>query len=49
MCKIDEDEYEELAEYIHMNIPQTLDGAYSWEPYKKEPRLKWLNEQISRL
>jgi hypothetical protein len=37
-----------LEDYLEKNLPSKDFEGYCWPGYKKEPRIKWLNEQIAK-
>ena len=47
-CPFTEEEAKQYNEYLEANLPRTK-GSYSWEVCDKEPRVKWLKEQIEKL
>jgi hypothetical protein len=43
---ISNEEHEHLKEFLYRNLPPRDNCRYCWEPDEKEPRIKWLDEQI---
>jgi hypothetical protein len=44
---ISNEEYYELKSFLQTNLPpRAFKGAYCWKPYEKEPRIRWLDQQI---
>jgi hypothetical protein len=39
-------EYYKLSRFLQTNLPPRVFDAFCWPPGEKEPRLKWLDEQI---
>jgi len=46
--KLDYHSYFCLGDYLKKNLPLKGFDGYCWPVYKKEPRIKWLNEQIAK-
>jgi hypothetical protein len=45
---VNNQEYRAVDEYLKNNLPQEKNAGYCWPPGEKEPRIKWLNEQIAK-
>jgi hypothetical protein len=43
---ISNEEYYELKSFLRINLPPRVFNAFCWEPDEKEPRIRWLDEQI---
>jgi len=39
-------EYYKLRGLLRTNLPPRVSDGFCWEQYEKEPRIKWLDEQI---
>jgi hypothetical protein len=46
--KINLEEYSILKSYLRWNLPPKEFSPYCWPLGEKEPRIKWLNEQIAK-
>jgi hypothetical protein len=40
------EEYAALNKFLQARLPEKKDYFYCWEKYEKEPRIRWLDEQI---
>jgi hypothetical protein len=40
------EEYAVLNKFLQARLPEKKDYFYCWQPYEKEPRIRWLDEQI---
>jgi hypothetical protein len=43
---ISNEEYCTTKDFLFFSLPERVFKMYCWEPYEKEPRIKWLDEQI---